>query len=105
MQTEKWKLVGVRVLRTYLQVVLGLLGGSAIGAGVASAYLAAIGQWFLVERAFAAVVSGDMPRAPVFFTILIIALSRAVGPAVICAIWNTAELLGELDKSRPGLRG
>lgn len=74
-----WQMIGVRVLRTYLMTVLGLLGAGASG------QLAPVG-----------VVT--------FYDALLAAALASVGPAVVCALWNATEILAQLDIRKPELR-
>jgi hypothetical protein len=78
-QMPIWQLIAIRVLRVYLQSVLGLLGGDSAGV-IELAHGA--GFWpHLEEAAFA-----------------------ALAIAVVSLIQNTYEFLTKLDVSNPGLR-
>lgn len=70
----------VRTARVYLQSLLGLLPAGAIGNSTG-----AIGPGL-------------------GHTLTIVAVA-ALGPALMCALQNTIELLTELDKKLPQLRG
>lgn len=83
-----WAQVLIRVVRTYLQTVVGLLLGA--GFGVAAAHAAEV-------------VVPDMP-AKGFIVLLLAAMSAAIGPAVVCLIHNAIEILTKLDVTNPELR-
>lgn len=74
-----WQMILVRVARTYLMSVLGLLGAGA---------------------------SGQLaPLAPTgFYATLVTAALTSIGPAVVCLIWNATEILAQLDIRKPELR-
>lgn len=74
-----YTMIGVRVARTYLMSVLGLLGAGASG------QLAPV-------------------AAPTFYDTLLVAALTSIGPAVVCAIWNATEILAQLDIRKPELR-
>lgn len=84
-----WKQVIVRAVRAYLQNVLGYILGAGIGTSVA----------------FAADAVLPVMPARDFLTILLAALSAAIGPTLVTIIQNALELTAGLDTSRPGLRG
>lgn len=75
--------VGVRVLRTYLQSLLGFI--LAIGTGAADA------------------VGVNLPVSD-FVSVLVQSASLAVAPAVIAALQNAVEILGKMDTGAPQLR-
>lgn len=78
-----WKQVGIRVLRTYLQSLLGFI--LAVGTGAAGA------------------VGINIP-AKDFMTLIISSASLAVAPAVISLLQNAVEILTRLDEKNPSLR-
>lgn len=71
----------VRAVRTYLQAVVGLLGGSMTG-----------------------VLPAPVPVGD-FWAALMFAAGAALLPAMVSLLWNLSELLGQWDKTRPELRG
>ena len=75
--------VGIRVLRTYLQGLVGFLLAAGTGA--------------------AAAVGVNMPVGD-FGSLLVQSASLAVAPAVIGALQNIIELLARMDTSAPQLR-
>jgi hypothetical protein len=74
------RVVAVRGLRTYLQVLVGLVIAGATGAA-----------------------SGVMPPAA-FGQLLWSCAGLAIAPAVICVLQNSVELLARLDESAPQSR-
>lgn len=75
------QLVAVRVVRTYLQSVLGLLTAGMAGGA-----------------------AGMIPYAD-FQELLIKSASLAIAPAVVAAIQNILEILAKWDATKPELRG
>lgn len=76
----EWQRILVRVLRTYLQCVVGLL----LAGGVSD-------------------VVGVPARD--FATLLMNALSVSLAPAVVSLIHNGLEFLASIDETRPQVRG
>lgn len=76
-----WQMVGVRVVRVYLQCLMGFLvvGGTGLG-DAAGVPLDQFGGSFIV------------------------AVKLAVAPAVVTLIQNTLEIVTKLDVTRPELR-
>lgn len=79
-QMPIWQMVAVRVVRNYLQVVLGLLAADGVGA---------------VELAHA---GND------FWIHLLAAAKIALAPAVIALLHNSVEFLTKLDVNNPEWR-
>lgn len=75
------KLVLVRVVRTYLQSLLGLLTAGMAGGA-----------------------AGMIPFTD-FQDLLVKSASLAIAPAVVSAIQNILEILTKLDETKPELRG
>lgn len=78
---QPFQLVAVRVVRSYLQTLLGLL--TAAGAGGAT---------------------GLIPFND-FQDLLIKSLTLSLAPAVVSLLQNVLEILAKLDKTQPELRG
>ena len=78
-----WTQVGIRVLRTYAQSVLGFV--------------------LAVESGAAAGVGLAMP-AQDFGKRLLVALSMAAAPAAVSLLQNFVELLNRLDQTNPTFR-
>ncbi len=76
-----FKLVLVRVVRTYLQSLLGLLTAGLAGGA-----------------------AGMIPFAD-FSDLLVKSASLAIAPTVVAAIQNVLEILAKLDETKPELRG
>lgn len=76
------RIVTIRVVRTYLQSLLGFLGATAIGA-IPTNPLAPQDAWQRIA----------------------LAAGLALFPAFVAAIQNVLELLGQLDARNPELRG
>ena len=81
-----WVQVLVRVCRTYLQSLVAFLGVLTVGKPLAESV-------------------GIRLDAVDFWTLMLQAASLSVAPAVIALIHNAIELLAELDRSNPKLRG
>lgn len=75
----------IRSLRVFIQTLLGGLGGAGLVAGTG------VGQKYLPFY--------DFRQA------LTLSASIAVTAAIVCALQNTGELLGDLDQRFPLLRG
>jgi len=80
-----WRQVAIRTSRAYLQNLLGFILAVGTGAAAASG------------------VGLTMPAAD-FVHLFGAAAGLAVGPAVICMIQNTLEILTKLDVTNPELR-
>jgi hypothetical protein len=76
-----FKLVLVRVVRTYLQTLLGLLTAGMAGGA-----------------------TGLLPFVD-FQDLLVKSASLAIAPAVVSAIQNVLEVMAKWDESKPELRG
>ena len=80
--TRPWyQLVGIRVMRVYLQSLLGFL--LATGSGLAEAAGIPLNQ---------------------FGNAFVVAATLAVAPTVVSLLQNTLEFLTKLDMTNPGLR-
>lgn len=75
-----WQIVGVRVIRTYLTTLIGLLSAAGVGAD-----------------------NGILPHE--FMPLLMTSAKIALAPAVMSLLLNTVELLARVDTSFPQLRG
>lgn len=74
-------IVLVRALRVYLQTLVGLLSAGATG------------------------MAGSVLPAGDFLHMIKVCAGLSLASAIMCALQNTLELLGNIDKHAPELRG
>jgi hypothetical protein len=74
-----YAMIGVRVARLYLMTLLGLLGA---------------GQTGVIDPVNALAFAVQLKGAAL----------AAIGPAVVCLLWNATEILAQLDVRKPELR-